>query len=198
MQEQKELKETKVEDIKKAADEKKCLVQRALFYIEGFLDGPMCGKCFPCEMGSYEARIRLKDIIQGKGTEVDLLAVKRIAVIMLESSRCKKGKDTANFLLDWMKSDVFHSHVGGRCSDRECIQFIKYGILADKCTMCGLCKGACKYDAIFGEKRKLYQGGYRPFEIRQKKCAKCDECRKTCPEEAVVIMDVKGEESVAA
>ncbi len=85
-----EEKEVKTEDIKKAAEEKKCPVQKALFYIEGFLEGPMCGKCFPCAFGSYEARTRLKSITEGKGTDADVAALRRIAEVMLESSRCKK------------------------------------------------------------------------------------------------------------
>lgn len=188
MSQGKEFKEIKVEDIKESADEKKCPVQRALFYIEGFLDGPMCGKCFPCEMGSYEARIRLKDIIEGRGSERDILALRRIAEAMIESSRCKKGKDTANFILDWMKSGVFDAHVGGSCPDMECISFIEYRIIPGKCTMCGVCKDVCKFDAIFGEKRRPFTGGCAPFEIRQKKCVKCGECLKACPEGAIVLI----------
>jgi NAD-dependent dihydropyrimidine dehydrogenase PreA subunit len=191
MSEEKEIKERKVEDIKKSAEEKKCPVQRALFYIEGFLEGPMCGKCFPCEMGTYEARIRLKDIIQGKGTAGDIHALQRIAEVMLESSRCKKGKDTAIFLQEWIKTDVFEKHVTGRCPDMECLSFIEYSIIPEKCTMCGLCKDACKYDAIFGEKRKSFIGGYAPFEIRQRKCVKCGECIKVCPEGAIILTELR-------
>jgi len=191
MAEEKESKELKVEDIKKSADEKKCPVQRALFYMEGFLEGPMCGKCFPCEMGTYEARIRLKDLVQGRGTKGDLAALKRIADIMLESSRCKKGKDTANFLLEWLKTDVFEQHLIGKCPDMECISFMEYSIIPDKCTLCGECKAVCKFDAIFGEKRKPFVGGYAPFEIRQKKCVKCGDCIKVCPEGAIILTGIR-------
>ena len=44
-------KEKKVADIKKEADEVKCPVKRALYYYREFLAGPMCGKCYPCQMG---------------------------------------------------------------------------------------------------------------------------------------------------
>ena len=60
-------KEKKVADIKKEADAITCPVKRALFYMEEFLEGPMCGKCFPCEMGCYEARQRLRTIQSGAG-----------------------------------------------------------------------------------------------------------------------------------
>ena len=191
-----EEKELKTEDIKKAAEDKRCPVQKALFYIEGFLDGPMCGKCFPCAFGTYEARIRLKEIIQGKGSEADLSALRRIAEIMFESSRCKKGKDTAGFILGWMGTDVYKEHIEGRCPDRECLSFIEYRIVPEKCTICGLCKDACRFSAIQGEKKKPFVGGYFPFEIRQKKCVKCGECIKVCPEGAIIIKDVKAGEPV--
>ncbi len=186
-----EVKELKVEDIKKLAEEKGCPVQRSLYYITEFLAGPMCGRCFPCAMGSYEAKIRLQNIIEGKGTEADIDAVKRIASDMLEASMCKKGKDTARFILEWMDAGVFHEHIEGRCPSRDCKAFIEYRIIPERCIMCGLCKEACKYNAIIGEKKKPYLSGYLPFEIRQKRCVKCGDCLAVCPTEAVIIVEIK-------
>jgi ferredoxin len=183
--------ELKVEDIKKEAEEKHCPVQRSLYYIEKFLSEPMCGKCFPCSFGTYESKIRLKDIISGKGTDADIFALKRIATMMIESSRCKKGKDTAKFILEWMNTGVFNEHIEGRCPDKECLAYIEYRIIPDKCTMCGECQVVCKFNAIIGEKKKPYLSGYLPFEIRQKRCTKCGECIKVCPTEAIEIVDIK-------
>lgn len=192
-----EQKEKKVEDIKKEAEAKKCPVSKSLYYIEEFLAGPMCGKCFPCEMGVYEAKIRLiKNLMEGKGSEADIFAIKRIATDMLESSRCKRGKDTAAFILEWMGTDIFKEHTEGRCPDRECSSLIEYRIIPEKCILCGLCQDACKYDAITGEKKKGYKSGYLPFEIRQKRCTKCGECIKVCPTNAIVIVDVKSKEQI--
>ncbi|MEJ2695467.1 MAG: 4Fe-4S dicluster domain-containing protein [Candidatus Sulfobium sp.] len=185
-----EQKEPKVEEIKKAAEEeKKCPVQRSLFYIEGFLDGPMCGRCFPCAFGSYEARVRLKRIIQGRGGEDDIRTLRRISEEMLTSSRCKKGKDTAAFLTEWLNTDVFRRHAEGSCPDMECKSLIEYRIIPEKCTMCGLCLEACKYAAIHGEKRRPFASGYSPFEIRQKRCVKCGDCLPVCPYGAIVIVE---------
>jgi len=183
--------EIKVEDIKKEAEGKRCPVQKAIFYIEGFLADPMCGKCFPCSFGTYEARIRLKEILSGRGTEADIAALKRIAHIMLEASRCKKGKDTARFILDWMDTGAFHEHIEGVCSEKECLAFIEYKIVPEKCVMCGDCKVVCRYDAIVGEKRKPYISGYLPFEIRRKRCTKCGECLDVCPTGAIEIIDIR-------
>lgn len=186
-----EQKELKPEEIKKAAEEKSCPVQRSLFYIEGFLDGPMCGKCFPCAFGSYEARLRLKKIVQGRGGDFDLFVLRRISDEMLVSSRCKRGKDTAEFLLEWMNSEAFNKHVEGSCPDMECKSLLEYRIIPEKCTMCGLCQKACNYAAIHGQVRKPFESGYFPFEIRQKRCVKCGECLPVCPEGAIEIVEKK-------
>lgn len=192
-----EQKEKKVEEIKKEADTKKCPVNKALYYIDEFLAGPMCGKCFPCEMGVYEARIKLKDITEGKGSEKDIFAIKKIAMEMQDSSRCKRGKDTASFILEWMGTGIFKEHIEGRCPDRECLGLLEYKIIPEKCIMCALCQEACKYNAIIGEKKKSFLSGYLPFEIRKKRCVKCGDCIKVCPTEAIIIVDVKSKEPVS-
>ncbi|MBA3060348.1 MAG: 4Fe-4S dicluster domain-containing protein [Nitrospirae bacterium] len=191
-----EHKELKLEDIKREAEERRCRVQRALYYIEKFLSEPMCGKCFPCAFGTYEAKIRLKDIVSGKGKEADVFALRRIAGGMIEAPRCKKGRDTAKFILEWMDTDVFKEHVDGRCPDRECLALIEYRIIPGKCIMCGECQVVCKFNAIIGEKKKPYLSGYLPFEIIQKRSTKCGECVKVCPTEAIEIVDVKSKEPV--
>ncbi len=192
-----EVKELKVEDIKRAAEERGCPVQKALYYINEFLSGPMCGRCFPCALGSYEARVRLKNIVEGYGAEVDLFVLKRIAQDMEVSSLCKKGKDTAKFILEWMETDVYKEHIMGICPSKECKAFIEYKIIPEKCIMCGLCLEACKYNAITGEKKKPFQSGYLPFEIRQKRCVKCGDCLPVCPTEAIVKADIKKVEPIS-
>jgi ferredoxin len=191
-----EEKEKRVEDIKKEAEGIRCPVKRALYYTEEFLEGPMCGKCFPCALGAYEAKVRLQGIVSGRGTEADLMALRRISEEMLTSSRCKKGKDTAQFILEWMATDAFREHIGGRCPERDCEAFIQYRVIPEKCTICGLCKEACRYNAIIGEKKVPYRSGYMPFEIRQRRCTKCGDCIKVCPSEAIEIIDVKAREEV--
>jgi len=191
-----EKKEVKVEEIKAAAEGKGCTVQKAYYYMTEFLSGPMCGRCFPCAMGSYEAKLRLSEIVEGKGDEGDLVALRRIAEEMVEASMCKKGKDTARFILEWMDSGAYREHIEGSCPSRECAAYIEYRIIPERCTMCGLCLDACRYHAIFGERTKPYLSGYLPFEIRQKRCVKCDECRKVCPAEAIVVAGTRERESV--
>lgn len=192
-----DIKELKVEDIKTEADKSiKCPVRKSLYYITGFLSGPMCGKCFPCSMGSYEAKVRLTALVEGRGTASDTAALKEIAVRMLDGSMCKKGKDTAKFMLEWLESGVFEEHVARNCPDGECGSMLKYEIVPEACTMCNLCREACKFNAILGEKKKPYLGGYQPFEIRQRRCVKCGDCLKACPTGAVVIVGVASSQTV--
>jgi ferredoxin len=196
MMDKDEFKPKNVEDIKKEAEERRCPVQKSLFYVENFISDSMCGKCFPCAYGTYEARIRLRDIISGKGTETDIAALRRIAEDMIEASRCKRGKDTAKFLLEWMNDKSFTAHIEKRCPERECIELTEYFIVPEKCIMCGECATVCKFAAIIGEKKKPYQSGYLPFEILQKKCTRCGECFKVCPANAIEFHDTVTEVEV--
>jgi ferredoxin len=193
-----EVKELKVEDIKRLAEEIKCPVKRSLYYIREFLAGPMCGRCLPCSLGSYEARIRIENISEGRGNESDLMAIKRISEEMLEGSMCKKGKDTARFILEWIEMGAFEEHIHGICRDLECKALIEYRIIPEKCILCGLCKEACKYGAIFGEKKKPFLSGYHPFEIRQKRCVKCGDCVPVCPTMAIIVVNAKDRELIEA
>jgi ferredoxin len=196
-------KEKKLEDIKKEAEEKACAVQRALYFVEEFLAGPMCGKCYPCSLGTYEAKIRLIRIAQHlEGVnEADIEALKRIASQMSVGSFCLKGKNTGKFIIETITSspEEFQQHVSGICPKKECVSLIEYVINPELCTMCGKCSEACKYGAIIGEHKKTYLSGYLPFEIRQKRCTKCGECVKVCPVEAIeVITTAIEEESVSS
>ncbi|MGB9716728.1 MAG: 4Fe-4S binding protein [Thermodesulfovibrionales bacterium] len=192
--------EKKLEDIKKEAEEKACAVQRALYFIEEFLAGPMCGRCYPCSLGTYEAKIRLIRIAQHlEGVnEKDIEALKRIASQMMVGSFCIKGKNTGKFIMDTLTSsmDEFYQHLSGVCPKKECIGLIEYIINPDLCIMCGRCLEACKYGAIIGESKKPYLSGYLPFEIRQKRCTKCGECVKVCPVGAIEVITTEIEEEI--
>ncbi|MDA8388960.1 MAG: 4Fe-4S binding protein [Nitrospiraceae bacterium] len=189
MEEKKDKKEQKVEEIKAAAMNMGCPVLGALYYVSGFLEGPMCGKCMPCSLGSFEAKRRLENIAGGHGTSADLSALSRIAGDMLEASMCKKGKDTARFLLEWIAADAFRPHLEGICPEGKCEALTEYRVVPQACSMCGLCMDACAHGAILGEKRKPFLSGYSPFEIRQKRCVKCGECLRVCSEGAIEVVD---------
>jgi len=185
-----------MKDVLAAVENLRCALQRSQKFVEEFLSEPMCGKCHPCALGSYEALVRLKRISAGVGNERDVAAVGRIADVMLEGSRCKKGKDTARFLMDSLATDTFSEHLAGVCRERECPNHIMYRVIPEKCVMCGLCKDACKYNAVLGEKRTAFRAGYPPFEIRQKRCVKCGDCLPACPYGAIEVIDIKAKAEV--
>jgi NAD-dependent dihydropyrimidine dehydrogenase PreA subunit len=187
-----------VETIKKEAEEKACAVRKALYFIEEFISGPMCGKCFPCALGTAEARIRLKRLtghredMNGK----DIETLRKISLQLIEASFCKKGKDTGRFLLDTLSvaDDEFKQHLSGVCPKKECISLIRFEINSDLCTMCNKCAEVCKHHAIVGEKKESYRSGFLPYQIRQKKCTKCGDCLPVCPTAAVVFITDNKEE----
>src|SRR5512140_1432635 len=113
-----------MKDVLAASEKAKCPVQKSQIFVEEFLSEPMCGKCHPCSLGSYEALVLIKRISSGIGKQEDVAAIQRIADDMLEGSRCIKGKDTAKFLLEALNSESFRDHLAGHCEDRECTALI--------------------------------------------------------------------------
>lgn len=188
----------KLEDIRKEAEEKACPVQMSLYFINEFLAGPMCGKCFPCSLGTQEAKIRLIKIAQhlDNATISDIAALRRIAEIMIEASRCKKGRDTGKFITEQLGKahDEFSSHLDSPCAKKECIFRTEYIVNPDLCIRCGKCLEACKYNAIIGNVNTSHT---IPFEIRLDRCTRCGECVHVCPTEAIDVITIEIEEFVS-
>ncbi|MGD2079577.1 MAG: 4Fe-4S binding protein [Nitrospirota bacterium] len=179
---------TNLEKIIESAETLSCPVRKSLVLVEDFLAGPMCGKCFPCSFGSHEAVIRLKAISEGSGDNGDMLALRRIASLMLLSSRCKRGRDVAEFLRRCLETPAFGEHLNGVCPDESCRDFLGFVIEGEKCIKCGLCKDVCKPNAIYGERVEKMLSGYLPFEINAKKCDRCGQCVDACPTGAIVVI----------
>ncbi len=195
-----ETKEKSLKEILEEIEEHKCVVQRGLALLDEFIAGPMCGRCLPCPMGSYEMRVRLKRLSEGEGSEADIEAVREIAPKMLETSMCKKGKDTARFFIDSLEAvpEEYAAHAGGACPARECRALFVFRVIPRKCTMCGDCLDVCKDFAIIGEKRLPGRLGYLPFEIAEKRCTRCGECIKVCKDGAIEIVDIRETQVVGA
>jgi formate hydrogenlyase subunit 6/NADH:ubiquinone oxidoreductase subunit I len=184
-------KERNTGDIIRETGKMSCPVQKAAYYMNTFLRDLMCGKCFPCAFGTHEASIILRAIISGNAAHADIDALRRIADMMLIGSRCRKGRDTAQFMTEMLKAETFAAHVGGRCTDRECTLYSEYRIIPDKCVICGECQAVCRYHAVIGEKKVPYLSGYLPFQIVAKRCTRCGECLKVCPNDAIIVEDKK-------
>jgi len=183
----------KVSDIIEESAGIHCPVKRTLYVLDEFLKGPMCGKCFPCSMGAFEARVRLVRLTSAIGVQEDIDIIREIARKMEVMSMCKKGKDIANFVLENIDKADFKEHTTGLCANKECIDFIEYRNVQANCIRCGKCQDVCKFDAIIGEKQVSYKCCFLPFEIRQRRCTKCGECIKVCPTNAIVIVNIENE-----
>ena len=192
-----ETKELKIEEIRAEAESRvKCPVKRGLYYMTAFISGPMCGRCLPCALGSYEAGERLRNLTEGRGRETDIPVLRRIMNEMREGSLCKKGKDTARFVLEWLSTGIYEDHLRGRCPAEECVSLMEYRIIPEKCVMCGMCKEACSYRAIIGETKTPYLSGFPPFEIKEGMCVKCGDCLNVCPYGAIEILAGRTEAGV--
>ena len=193
--------EITIEDIRKDAESMACHVQKALRFVEEFVEGPMCGKCYPCSLGTEEAKTILLRLSQHRedASEQDIEALRRIGMKMSEGSYCKKGRDTGKFIIDAINSseEEFRLHLMGICPKKECVSLMEYVINPDLCITCGKCATACKYNAVAGEIREPHQPGHRPFVIRQKECVRCGECLKVCPTGAVEVITIMRDESAA-
>ena len=191
----------KLEDIRKEAEEKACHVQKAVYFIDEFIAGPMCSKCYPCSLGTGEAKIILARIISHhkKVSKRDVQNLKRIGLNMIEGSFCKKGRETGTFLIETLAAseDEFIRHISGLCPQKECISLVEYQIDPGLCVMCGECSKICTHEAVIGEKIESYLTGYMPFEILQNKCTKCGECIKVCPTGAILFITKEADELVS-
>jgi ferredoxin len=182
--------EKTLEEIREEAEGKACPVLRMKYFVEEFIDGPMCSKCYPCALGTAEAKLRLMSLTQrDTACEADRKVLQKIAEKMVEASFCKKGKDTGRFLIETITgaADEIRQHHAGVCPAKECVSFLSYVIRPDQCIMCGDCLRVCRHNAILGEKKDLYRSGYLPFEIREKRCTRCGECVHVCPAGAIEI-----------
>ncbi len=195
-----EKKEKSIKEIRKDAESIKCIIQMCIYFTDEFINGPMCSRCLPCPMGSYEMLIRFKRLSQGEGSPEDIEIIRKIAPDMFESSLCKKGKDTAEYIMDTLENDldVYIAHTEGRCPEKECKNIFTYKVIPEKCVMCNDCKDVCKDNAILGEKKTPYLSGFMPFEIVEQRCTKCGECIKVCNYGAIEIVDIKETEPVEA
>jgi NAD-dependent dihydropyrimidine dehydrogenase PreA subunit len=191
----------KLEDIRKEAEEKACSVQKVLYFIDEFLAHLMCGKCYPCSLGTQEAKIRLIKIAQQLDTlsDSDIDTLQRIGVCMTTGSFCKKGKDTGRFITEQLGTsrDEFSAHLSGHCQKEECTMRTEYIINPDLCIKCGKCLEACKYNAIKGPEKKSHGALSFPFEIIQEKCTRCGECVKVCPTDAIDMITIGLDELVS-
>ncbi|MCX9082975.1 MAG: 4Fe-4S binding protein [Candidatus Methanoperedens sp.] len=161
-------------------DEETCMVDLAK-YFTNFLQEESCGKCVPCREGLRRMGDILKDITEGKGSMEDILLIEDLAGMLKDASLCGLGMTASNPVMSTLKyfKDEYLAHIiDHRCPAGVCRELITYGIDADNCTGCGMCKKNCPPGAISGERKETHV-------LDTGKCIKCGICYDVCKFKAV-------------
>jgi ferredoxin len=148
-----------------------------------------CGKCLPCIIALPQITNILQKITRGEGNVEDISLLRLLATWTELTARCRGCRDAAVSLAKSLLSGEYEEHVEKKqCDKRSCDGLTTYKIIAEKCTMCGLCKEACPENAIFGEKYIPYLADNAPYTIIEKRCTKCGLCVQVCAEKAIVLV----------
>ena len=163
-------------------DEGTCMVDVAKYFLK-FLQDESCGKCVPCRLGVDRMLEIVTDITEGRGTVEQISLLEELADTVKETSLCGLGKTAPNPVLSTMRyfADEYYAHVNEkRCPAGVCRELIRYEILEEKCTGCGVCLKACPHVAISGTRKKVHS-------INPQLCLKCGICVTECKFDAIAV-----------
>jgi NADP-reducing hydrogenase subunit HndC len=162
-------------------DEDNCMVDIAKFFLDFTVD-ESCGKCSPCRIGTRRMLEILKRITEGKAELDDLDKLEELCYHVKMNSLCGLGQTAPNPVLSTIRyfKDEYIAHITDKkCPAGVCKDLLSFGVIADKCIGCGMCKRACPVDAISGEKKEAHV-------IDTGKCIKCGACETACKFDAVI------------
>ena len=157
-----------------------CMVDVAKYFLK-FLQDESCGKCVPCRLGIDRMLEIVTDITEGRGTPEQIDLLEELGRTISETALCGLGKTAANPVLSTLRyfRDEYESHIQNKvCHAGVCKELITYRVDPDLCTFCGICKSACPYDAIVGEKKQVHA-------ISEDICQKCGICKSECKFDAI-------------
>ncbi len=165
-----------------------CEVNKTLEFFSDVQD-KTCGRCLPCMVGPAQIIEMLQKLTRGEGEESDIHLLRLLSSGMGGTARCKGGQDAAEVLANSLLTGEYEEHIEKkRCPKKACPGLTTYRIIAEKCTMCGLCKEVCPEGAIFGEEYIPYLADNEPYTIRAEKCTKCGLCLPVCAEAAIELV----------
>ncbi len=155
-------------------DESTNMVELAKFYLE-FTVEESCGKCTLCRLGTRRLLDILEKLLDGKGTEQDIVSLEETGECVKAGSLCGLGQTAPNPILStlrWYRNEYEALIQDG---DAE----MAYEIVAENCVGCRACRKACPVDCIDGKVKEVHK-------INQEDCIKCGACQTICKFDAVV------------
>ena len=163
-------------------DEHTCMVDVARYFLN-FTREESCGKCTPCREGVERMYQTLTAICEGKGQEGDIELLEELGQVAQDAALCQLGKTAPNPVLTTIRyfRDEYEAHIKDKkCPAGVCRALIRYFVVEDKCTGCGLCRRNCPENAISGEKKQLHV-------IDAEKCIRCGLCFDLCRFDAIGV-----------
>jgi NADP-reducing hydrogenase subunit HndC len=121
-------------------------------------------------------------ITRGEASMDELQRLEELAVVTSMASLCGLGMTAPNPIRSTVQHfrSEYEAHIlQKRCTAGVCRQLLKFSIVLDKCTGCGLCARNCPADVIHkcDDKRKYW--------IDSDRCIHCSDCYEVCRFDAV-------------
>ncbi len=162
-------------------DESACIVDTAKFFLK-FTQDESCGECTPCRVGSKIMLDILTRITEGKGQEGDLDELVRLSMYVKSNSLCGLGGAAPNPVLSTIRyfREEYEAHIRDkRCPGTVCNELIKYVVIEEDCTTCGLCEPVCPTGSVTWEKGEV-------AHIDLTTCIRCKACVDACKFRAII------------